>query len=55
MFRKPSFWSTRWDQSGLKDVIFFGCDGTYGEDFITRTGAEWLKASYCGCPGPACF
>lgn len=24
-------------QSGLQDVIFFGCDGTFGEDFITRT------------------
>jgi branched-chain amino acid transport system substrate-binding protein len=27
-------------QSGLHDVVFFGCDGTYGEDFITRTGAN---------------
>lgn len=25
-------------QSGLNGVIFFGCDGTYGEDFIKRTG-----------------
>jgi len=24
-------------QSGLDGVIFFGCDGTFGEDFITRT------------------
>jgi branched-chain amino acid transport system substrate-binding protein len=28
------------DQTGLSDVIFFGCDGTYGEDFITRGGAN---------------
>ncbi len=27
-------------QSGLADVVFFGCDGTYGADFITRTGAN---------------
>jgi branched-chain amino acid transport system substrate-binding protein len=27
-------------QSGLNDVIFFGCDGTYGEDFIARTNAN---------------
>jgi len=26
-------------QSGLEGVVFFGCDGTYGEDFITKTGA----------------
>ena len=26
-------------QSGLKDVVFFGCDGTYGEDFIKKSGA----------------
>ncbi len=25
-------------QSGLEGVTFFGCDGTFGEDFITRTG-----------------
>jgi branched-chain amino acid transport system substrate-binding protein len=25
-------------QSGLKGVVFFGCDGTYGADFITRAG-----------------
>jgi branched-chain amino acid transport system substrate-binding protein len=27
-------------QAGLNDVVFFGCDGTYGEDFITRGGAN---------------
>lgn len=25
-------------QSGLSGVIFYGCDGTYGADFIARTG-----------------
>lgn len=25
-------------QSGLQGVIFFGCDGTFGADFIDRTG-----------------
>jgi len=25
-------------QSGLQGVVFFGCDGTYGADFITRAG-----------------
>ncbi len=25
-------------QSGLTNTIFFGCDGTYGADFITRAG-----------------
>lgn len=27
-------------QSGLTDVVFFGCDGTYGADFIDRGGAN---------------
>ena len=27
-------------QSGLQNVIFFGCDGTFGKDFIDRTGAN---------------
>jgi branched-chain amino acid transport system substrate-binding protein len=27
-------------QSGLQGVVFFGCDGTYGADFITRTAAN---------------
>lgn len=26
-------------QSGLEGVVFFGCDGTYGEDFIAKSGA----------------
>lgn len=26
------------DESGLTDVIFFGCDGTYGAEFIDKTG-----------------
>jgi branched-chain amino acid transport system substrate-binding protein len=30
----------QWAQSGLKGVVFFGCDGTYGQDFIDRTGAN---------------
>lgn len=25
-------------QTGLEKAVFFGCDGTYGEDFLTRTG-----------------
>lgn len=28
----------QWAQSGLEGVTFFGCDGTYGLDFIDRTG-----------------
>lgn len=27
-------------QSGLTDVVFFGCDGTFGADFIDRTGSN---------------
>jgi len=26
--------------TGLDKATFFGCDGTYGEDFLTRTGAN---------------
>jgi len=26
--------------TGLENAIFFGCDGTYGADFLTRTGAN---------------
>ncbi|PKO01114.1 MAG: branched chain amino acid ABC transporter substrate-binding protein [Chloroflexi bacterium HGW-Chloroflexi-4] len=26
--------------TGLENAKFFGCDGTYGEDFLTRTGAN---------------
>ena len=27
-------------QSGLEGVIFFGCDGTFGQDYLDRTGAN---------------
>jgi branched-chain amino acid transport system substrate-binding protein len=27
-------------QAGLEKAIFFGCDGTFGQDFIDRTGAN---------------
>jgi branched-chain amino acid transport system substrate-binding protein len=27
-------------QTGLDKAIFFGCDGTYGEDFLNRVGAN---------------
>ena len=27
-------------QSGLTGVVFFGCDGTFGTDFLDRTGAN---------------
>jgi len=26
--------------TGLEDAVFFGCDGTFGADFLTRTGAN---------------
>jgi branched-chain amino acid transport system substrate-binding protein len=26
--------------AGLTDTIFFGCDGTFGQDFLDRTGAN---------------
>jgi branched-chain amino acid transport system substrate-binding protein len=32
--------ANQFSQTGLQGVVFFGCDGTYGEDFITRTGAN---------------
>ncbi len=28
------------DQSGLADAVFFGCDGTFGSEFIEKTGAS---------------
>jgi branched-chain amino acid transport system substrate-binding protein len=28
------------DQSGLADAIFFGCDGTFGSEFIEKTGTS---------------
>lgn len=27
-------------QTGMEDVIFFGCDGTYGDKFLENTGAN---------------
>ena len=27
-------------QSGLEDVVFFGCDGTFGQEFLQKTGAN---------------
>jgi len=30
--------------TGLENALFFGCDGTYGEDFLTRTGANGENA-----------
>jgi branched-chain amino acid transport system substrate-binding protein len=30
--------ANQWVQSGLEGVTFFGCDGTYGADFIERAG-----------------
>jgi branched-chain amino acid transport system substrate-binding protein len=27
-------------QSGLEGVVFFGCDGTFGQDFLDKTGAN---------------
>ena len=43
-------------QSGLTGVVFFGCDGTFGADFITRAGAN-AEGAYAvtleGPPSPA--
>ena len=30
----------QWAQAGLSDVLFFGCDGTYGVEFTEKTGAN---------------
>lgn len=35
--------------TGLENAIFFGCDGTFGADFITRTGANG-EGSYAATP-----
>lgn len=32
--------ANQWKQSGLEGVIFFSCEGVYGEDFRQRTGAN---------------
>lgn len=39
-------------QSGLEDVVFFGCDGTYGADFIAR-GGENAEGAYAVALVPA--
>lgn len=41
-----------WKQAGLEGVVFFGCDGTYGTDFINRTGANG-EGSYAVALTPA--
>ena len=28
----------QWSQAGLEGVLFFGCDGTYGVEFLDKTG-----------------
>lgn len=30
----------QWAQAGLNDVLFFGCDGTFGVEFTQKTGAN---------------
>ena len=30
--------ANQWKQAGLEGVIMFGCDGTYGSEFIEKTG-----------------
>ena len=30
--------ANQWNQAGLEGVIMFGCDGTYGSEFIEKTG-----------------
>ncbi|MDY6873325.1 MAG: branched-chain amino acid ABC transporter substrate-binding protein [Chloroflexota bacterium] len=30
----------QWSQAGLDDVLFFGCDGTFGVEFTDKTGAN---------------
>ena len=27
-------------QTGLENAVFFGCDGTFGAEFIEKTGAN---------------
>jgi branched-chain amino acid transport system substrate-binding protein len=38
--------------SGLENVIFFGDDGTFGQDFVDRTGANG-EGAYASTPLPA--
>ena len=35
--------------SGMEDVVFFGCDGTFGADFLARAGANG-EGSYHATP-----
>jgi len=35
--------------TGLEDVVFFGCDGTFGADYLNRTGANG-EGSYHATP-----
>ena len=39
-------------QTGLEEVVFFGCDGTYGTDFLARTGANGENAFATIAPIP---
>lgn len=38
--------------AGLEGVIFFGCDGTYGENFLKLAGAN-AEGAYAAVPFPA--
>ena len=40
-------------QTGLENAVFFGDDGTYGEDFLARTGANGEGAFATIAPIPA--
>ena len=40
-------------QAGLQDVIFFGDDGTFGQDFLTRTGSNGEGAYSTSLTPPA--
>jgi branched-chain amino acid transport system substrate-binding protein len=32
--------ANQWNQAGLQGVTFFGCDGTFGTEFLEKTGAN---------------
>ncbi len=32
--------ANQWKQAGLEGVVMFGCDGTFGSEFIEKTGAN---------------
>lgn len=40
-------------QTGLKDVVFFGCDGTYGQDVLDKTGENGVGAYSASVIPPA--